>query len=53
MFEKCNWTKYLIVIPKHNYQRNITCVALLIFFHHVTGFSMRDGRSPAPGPTPT
>ena len=31
MFEKCNWTKYLI-IPKHNYQRNITCVALLNFF---------------------
>ena len=33
MFEKCNWTKYLINIPKHNYQSNKPCAVkfVLIF----------------------
>ena len=25
MFETCDWTKYLINIPKHNYQSNNIC----------------------------
>ena len=36
MFEKCDWTKYLIDIFKHNYQSNNTCAVtcVLIFSLH-------------------
>ena len=34
MFERCDWTKYLINIPKRSYQSNNTCALtfVLIFF---------------------
>ena len=31
MFEKCDWSKYLINIPKQNYQSNNTCVVTFVF----------------------
>ena len=31
MFEKCDWTKYLINNPKRNYQSNNTCTATFVF----------------------
>ena len=37
-FEKCDWTKYLISIPKRNYQSNNTCkvtFVLIFSFHRV------------------
>ena len=36
MFEKCDWTKHLINIPKHNNQSNNTCAVtfVLIFSFH-------------------
>ena len=33
MFEKCNWTKYLINIPKYNYQsNNMFAVTFVLIF---------------------
>ena len=36
MFEKCDWTIYLINTPKHHYQSNNTCavIFILIFSLH-------------------
>ena len=31
MLEKCDWTKYLINILKHNYQSNNTCAVTFDF----------------------
>ena len=30
MFKSCDWTKYLINIPKHNYQSNNTCALTFV-----------------------
>ena len=33
MFEKCDWTKYMINIPKLNYQsKNMCAVTFVLFF---------------------